>query len=487
MGLSAVTKLDSGTNAAPIAATQATASKSPTAYRTQCIGVLSNKIGGALAAPTLSGNGLTWTQVDTVTYNSVAVPLSRLSVFKSSGAAPTTGAVTITHASTPTTISWYWIESDKDIFPASNGVDNHAHNSADAATALTATLATFKDASNGALAFLGLVTGITPTAGTGWTSLGVESTILDAQWRADPDTTADETFASSNAAIIALELDTGNRATPEHQSYDPALASPSGGNGATPDVSKAYDAGANQGLDGQYAIHVKYVASFAATSFPSTRLVSTLASASFAATTLHAVSIGATRSVTAFSAVSFNSAKLTTIATLSAFSSVSFPQTRLNSKHAVSSLSATSFSAAGLISTAHLSSFAAAAFAASHLEAIRHLAAFSSVAFPAVSIGALRILDTFPAVAFPAATLTSTATVPSLVCVTFGIIGLTGERALATFPSIAFHTAIISEDEFSGLSVVPFSAVNFSTVGLTHGRVYSRGLDRIVNVRVAVL
>lgn len=379
MGLSAVTKLDSGTNAAPVTATQATASKSPTAYRTQAIAVLSTKIGGALAAPTLSGNGLTWTQTDTVTYNTVAVPLSRLTVFKSSGAAPTTGAVTITHASTPTAISWYWVESDKDIFPASAGVDNHAHNNLDAATSITATLAAFKDASNGVLAFFAYVTGVTPTAGTGFTSLGVESTILDAEWRADNDTTVDETFATSNAAVIALELDTGNRATPEHQASDWALTTPNGGNGAVPDVSKAAAVTSDADVAGQFALHVKYVVAGAKFSASPVKVTSGLTAVTASAFAAHAVSVSS--GLTAAHAVAFvpHPVKITSGLTVAHAAAFAVATPRITSGLTVPHVGAFAFGAADVHAdrvVPHVAAFAVHAAAVASQLVVLHVDAF---------------------------------------------------------------------------------------------------------------
>lgn len=201
-----VTTLTSGADLTPVGVSSTTASISPTADHPILVAVLCDKVGGALAAPTLSGNGITWTNVASVTFSTLAAPISRLSVFRGSSGAPTTGVITITHSTTPTVVVWWVVDESGGPGSASGAVIQSATNRLDTATSITATLAAFQRAQHGALAFTAVVSGITPAAGSGWTDLGTQSTRLQAEWRADNDTTADSTFAASNAAIVAIEL-----------------------------------------------------------------------------------------------------------------------------------------------------------------------------------------------------------------------------------------------------------------------------------------
>lgn len=201
-----VATLTSGADLAPAGVTSNTASITPTADRSTYLAVLSERTLGALAAPTTpTSNGLTWTQVATVTFNLVAAALSRLTVFRGSGSSPTAGVIPITHAATPTGVVWWVVDVDKGPI-TSSAVVQSATGRADLGTTASVTLAAFARPVNGALAFTAVAAGPTVTAGTGWTDLGTQSTRLQAQWRADPDTTPDSTFTAANWAMIAAEL-----------------------------------------------------------------------------------------------------------------------------------------------------------------------------------------------------------------------------------------------------------------------------------------
>src|SRR6266446_3249919 len=60
--------------------------------------------------PTLSGNGLTWVQVNTVAWNPVADPAYRITLFRAMGAAPTSGSVSINFTKEQQSIAWSIIE-----------------------------------------------------------------------------------------------------------------------------------------------------------------------------------------------------------------------------------------------------------------------------------------------------------------------------------------------------------------------------------------
>lgn len=74
------------------ASSYATASITPTA---NCLieATITNRRASAVATPTLSGNGLTWVQVDTVDVTAAGV--ARITVFRAMGASPSAGVVTI--------------------------------------------------------------------------------------------------------------------------------------------------------------------------------------------------------------------------------------------------------------------------------------------------------------------------------------------------------------------------------------------------------
>lgn len=66
-------------------------SYTPTSNALLLCGVANSRGSATAATPTLTGNGLTWVQVNTVTCDS---GLKRLTIFRALGASPTTGAVT---------------------------------------------------------------------------------------------------------------------------------------------------------------------------------------------------------------------------------------------------------------------------------------------------------------------------------------------------------------------------------------------------------
>ncbi len=70
-----------------------TATYTPTA-NALLLAVVVNSKASAPDTPTFSGNGLTWAQVATATYNTVGTPIARITVFRALGASPTTTAGT---------------------------------------------------------------------------------------------------------------------------------------------------------------------------------------------------------------------------------------------------------------------------------------------------------------------------------------------------------------------------------------------------------
>ena len=91
-----------------LTATQAvytTASISPGANRAVYAFVASVQ-GAGVVTPTLSGNGLTWTQIAVQSIST----LRRLTVFRAMGSSPTAGAVTITHGSNMAECVWSIVE-----------------------------------------------------------------------------------------------------------------------------------------------------------------------------------------------------------------------------------------------------------------------------------------------------------------------------------------------------------------------------------------
>ncbi len=175
------------------ATSYATASITPTGNQLVLAAVISSvTASGPPNAPTLSGNGLTWVQVATVTWNTTALPLSRLTVFRSLGGAPSTGAVTIDFAGqTQSECLWsvtQYAHVDTSGTNGSGAVVQSGTNRADTATSLTVALSAISNASNAGWAAFGTNLGSTQTAKPGFAKLdeqtsAVPATDLMTEWR----------------------------------------------------------------------------------------------------------------------------------------------------------------------------------------------------------------------------------------------------------------------------------------------------------------
>lgn len=124
-----------------------TASVTPTNGRLMLVAVLNTK-GSTPDTPTLSGNGMTWTQQATITFNTIASPLSGATLFRGVGTG-TAGAITIDFGGVNQTGCAWSVNEFGDVDTATNnGVVQSATNTADSVTALTVTLAAFGSTNN---------------------------------------------------------------------------------------------------------------------------------------------------------------------------------------------------------------------------------------------------------------------------------------------------------------------------------------------------
>jgi hypothetical protein len=162
------------------------------------------------AVPTfssISGNGLTWTEVITFTVEGV----TRYSVYSAKGTSPSAGAVTITrNIDSILVYNIIEIASDAGSPVAVQAVQNQST----AATTLTATLAAFADAANRPVGFAG---GEEPNTALGeddWTQIdeynvdfGGFNNTLSSSWKNSVDTTFTATQASSaHLEVVAIEV-----------------------------------------------------------------------------------------------------------------------------------------------------------------------------------------------------------------------------------------------------------------------------------------
>ncbi len=186
-----------------------TASISPTANRL-VLAAVSSSLAAGPAVPTLTGNGLTWVQVNSRTY----AGNRRVTVFRAMGASPTTGTVVIDFAGV-TQLAAAWIFSEYD------GVDTSGTNGSGAivqsviatgtSAAPAATLAAFGSTSNATYGAFSVnnTSGFTgefaEVADVNVSGLGS----LMAEWRNDNDTSVTATCTSGDWGVVAIEIKAG--------------------------------------------------------------------------------------------------------------------------------------------------------------------------------------------------------------------------------------------------------------------------------------
>ena len=200
------------------ASSYATASHTPTGNRLVFAAVISRLNGAVPNTPTATGNGLTWVQVTTVAFNTIATARSRLTVFRGMVASPSAGATTFDFAAqTQGSCAWSikeFASIDTGGTDGSAAVVQSATNSVDASVAaLVVTLAAFGSADNATYGAFGGSQGTGSfTPGAGFTEIhDVPETspaiVIETEWRNDNDTSVDATpNASADMGGIAIEI-----------------------------------------------------------------------------------------------------------------------------------------------------------------------------------------------------------------------------------------------------------------------------------------
>lgn len=200
--------LTSGTDTGNVAS-YATASVTPTSNALILLGI---RVSGTNPAPlisTVSGNGITYTQV-----GKNADGASTCYIFRGMAASPSAGAITITTAASETACSWYVFQftgAETSGVNGANAVTNFSEGRP--AASLTPSLAWTgaTTASNGAFGLLttnAAMTGATP--GTGWTTTVFVSQVTPAAallaeyTNLSPPAAINGTFSGGTASVSAL-------------------------------------------------------------------------------------------------------------------------------------------------------------------------------------------------------------------------------------------------------------------------------------------
>lgn len=190
----------------------ATASITPGANKLILAWVVPVRNSGTTGTVTLSGNGLTWTQVRTEIGSTVSM---RGALFRAMGASPTAGVVTITTSAQSNGCTWILSEFDGVVTTGTDGADavvqSNGTNSA-SATSLSVTLSAFADAGNATFGAFGHRNSDAVTGGSGFTEIAdVLGTGPDSgsqtEWRADNDTSVDASWTNATVCVaVAVEI-----------------------------------------------------------------------------------------------------------------------------------------------------------------------------------------------------------------------------------------------------------------------------------------
>ena len=192
-----------------------TASITPSASKLILAAVV-NWCNNASTAPTIAvANGLTWVEVLTNPYVSGDTS-RRITLFRAMGAAPTTGAYTITTPANTFGCHWAIIEFGNVNTGGTHGssaVVQSAEAESTGSTTITVTLGAFGSTNNATFGCFGSATTATTwTPGTGFTEIsdgGSDGQSLLTEWRVDNDTSVDATASTLGGvgiAGIAIEI-----------------------------------------------------------------------------------------------------------------------------------------------------------------------------------------------------------------------------------------------------------------------------------------
>ncbi len=193
-----------------------TASISPAPNALVTVAVMGHNSSSAAPSPTMSGGGMTtWTEVASITFDAVATPHKRLTIFRAMSSAPGNGPLTITYSISQSDCQWIVSQWDGVDISGVNGagaIVQTGSNRADAVNGLAVTLGALADANNVAYGVFGVSkNALAVTPGTGFTEISEqpsgESTPadLEAEW-ATNDNTIDASWASLNGAALGLEI-----------------------------------------------------------------------------------------------------------------------------------------------------------------------------------------------------------------------------------------------------------------------------------------
>jgi len=200
-----------------------TASIAPAPNTLITVAVLGHSSASAPASPTLTGGGMAaWDAVASVTFDGVATPHKRLTVYRALSAAPGSGPLTITFSGAVSNCQWIvsqWSGVDASGANGAGAIGQTGSNAGDAVNGLSVALAPFAGADNVAYGVFGVTSsGLAITPGTGFTMIGEQpsgespAADLAALWAVNTTPTA--SWSALNGGALGLELRAANTGPP---------------------------------------------------------------------------------------------------------------------------------------------------------------------------------------------------------------------------------------------------------------------------------
>jgi hypothetical protein len=217
------TRLTSG-NSGVNAKVCTTASIAPAANALVTVAVLGHNGTAAAPSPTVTGGGMAaWTQVATLTFDGMATPHKRLTVFRALSSSPGSGPLRITFTTMQANCEWIvsqWKGVETSGTNGGNAIAQSAPARGDNVTGLVVTLGAFASLGNVAYGVIGVrrsAAGITP--GTGFTEIAerpsgeTPPSDLEAE-RSTGDRTIDGRWSRANGGALALEIKAASSSSP---------------------------------------------------------------------------------------------------------------------------------------------------------------------------------------------------------------------------------------------------------------------------------
>lgn len=186
-----------------------TASITPVANEPVIITIFNNNGAGTQNVPTVSGCGLTWTQIRSK--KSVSQSFLTETMILGVGASPSAGAITIDFAGQNQASGFMWNVDRFSNTATSSHIKQSADNDANTTqTGITVTLSSFASVNNATYAVVGWGAATAVTQKAGFTEL-VDSNLgngqLEAQFLATADTTPSWTWSSANNWSLGMAVE----------------------------------------------------------------------------------------------------------------------------------------------------------------------------------------------------------------------------------------------------------------------------------------